>query len=84
MSEARPHCTGMKAPAPFPTDTPNHTQLHMDSIIIDSKLGYDKVSANCATSEPRCNKKSDGSLDARRGSQNILNEPPDQYLSVYV
>ena len=45
----------------------------MHSIIIDSKLGYDKLSANDATSEPECNKKSDGSEDARRGFPNILN-----------
>ena len=45
---------------------------------------YDKVSANGATSKPRCNKKSDGSQDALRGSPNICNQPPDQLLSEYV
>ena len=36
-------------------------------------FSYDKVSANGATSEPQCNKKSDVSQDARKGSTNSLN-----------
>ena len=45
----------------------------MNPIIVLTR--YDMVSANGASSEPRCYKKSDGSQDARRWSPNIWNEP---------
>ena len=46
-------------------------------------FSYDKVSANGATSEPQCNKKSDVSQDTLGGSINVLNQPY-QLLSEYV
>ena len=42
------------------------------------KLALDMVSANTASSEPQCYKKSNESQDARRWSPNILNEPLQQ------
>ena len=39
-------------------------------IIVSS---YDKVSANTASSVPKCYKKSDGSQEARRGSHDMPN-----------
>ena len=41
----------------------------MHSIIIDSKLGYDKLSANDATSEPESNKNRMGHRMHVEGSQ---------------
>ena len=54
-------------------NAPFHLTIHLHCLTIDCKPGYDKVSANGVTSEPQCNKKSDGSQDARRGIPNILN-----------
>ena len=39
---------------------------------------YDKVSANTASSVPKCYKKLDGSQDARRGSPDMPNQPLEQ------
>ena len=41
------------------------------------RVGHDIASANGASSESQCNKKSDGSQGARRGSQNMPNELSD-------
>ena len=45
-----------------------------------SLVSYDKVSANTASSVPKCYKKSDGSQDARRGSPDMPNQPPEDDL----
>ena len=45
---------------------------------------YDKVSANTASSVPKCYKKSDGSQDARRGYPDMPNLLLEQYFSEYV
>ena len=44
----------------------------------NGKCFYDKVSANGASSEPRCYKKSDGFQDTRRGYPIISDLSPDQ------
>ena len=42
-------------------------------ILVTIVSSYDKVSANTASSVPKCYKKSDGSQDARRGSPDMPN-----------
>ena len=48
------------------------------AVFFNALLPYDKVSANTASSKPRCYKKSGRSLNARRGSPDMPNEPSDK------
>ena len=50
----------------------------IDGVLVQFFLTLDNVSANIASSFPKCYKKSDGSQDARSGSPDKPNLPPDQ------
>ena len=64
-------CQGEQSSPESPYNLGNHDEVSSDFSF--QPRVYDKVSANVATSRPRCAKKSGGSLDALRGSLIIRN-----------